>query len=388
MTAPGLPRGATPAPGAYVHVPFCAHRCSYCSFVAQEGKREEGDFFEGLGREIRARAGEAAGGLGVFDSVYFGGGTPSYVDAFRLGGVLGTLKEVFGLSSDLEVTAEANPDDLEGAKLAGLVAAGVNRVSVGVQSLVDAELVPLERRHDAAQALRAVRGAVEAFGNVSADLMIGIPGQTRESLRTSLEGLLEAGASHLSVYLLEIEKAPRLVALKKTQQALFADDGEMADRWLEVDERLEKAGLPRYELSNWAKSGRESRHNLKYWTLTPVLGFGVAAHSFDGRRRYANTGMLAEYLKRTRGNESPIATFEEIEDSDLLRRKEGLMLGLRLAGGVSSSSFEEIRKALPAASVSRLEDAFAAGLLEENSSSVRFTRKGVLLSNEVFSALV
>ena len=135
-----------------------------------------------------------------------------------------------------------------------------------------------------------------AFGNVSADLMIGIPGQTRESLRASLDGLLEAGVAHLSVYLLEIEKAPRLVALKRERPELFADDDEMADRWLEVDERLEKAGLPRYELSNWAKRGSESRHNLKYWTLVPVLGFGVAAHSFDGNRRTANTGMLSEYV--------------------------------------------------------------------------------------------
>ncbi len=270
---------------------------------------------------------------------------------------------------------------------------GVNRLSIGVQSLVDAELVPLERRHDAAAARKAVREAVAAFGNVSADLMIGIPGQTRESLRASLDGLLEAGVAHLSVYLLEIEKAPRLVALKRERPELFADDDEMADRWLEVDERLERAGLPRYELSNWAKRGSESRHNLKYWTLVPVLGFGVAAHSFDGKRRTANTGMMSEYVRRTRVGQPAAATFEEIpedSDSDFLRRKEGLMLGLRLAGGVPSSTFEEIRKALPAAAASQLSDAFAALLLEEISSPprVRLTRKGVLLSNEVFSALV
>jgi len=303
------------------------------------------------------------------------------------------------MSSNCEITAEANPDDLSLDKVGFLRDAGINRISVGVQSLVDAELEPLERRHDAAQAVRAVREAVAAFGNVSADLMIGIPGQTRESLRSSLDGLLSAGVSHLSVYLLEMDKAPRLVALKKARPELFADDDETADRWLEVDERLESAGLPRYELSNWAKRGSESRHNLKYWTLVPVLGFGVAAHSFDGERRWANTGMLAEYLKRTAAGASPAATFEETEGSDFLRRKERLMLGLRLSGGVPSSSFEEIRKALPAASLLQLEDAFAAGLLEEVlapafagapplARRVRLTRKGVLLSNEVFSALV
>jgi oxygen-independent coproporphyrinogen-3 oxidase len=412
-----LPPGATSAPGAYVHVPFCAHRCAYCSFVALEGRKEEEDFFEGVEREIRRRgeegdfregegaAGRSTGGVAAggvasairgFDSVYFGGGTPSYVDVLRLRGVLGTFKEVFGLSSDVEITAEANPDDLTSEKISGLLDPGVNRLSIGVQSLVDAELAPLERRHDAAQALRAVREAVAAFGNVSADLMIGIPGQTRVSLAASLEDLLGAGVSHLSVYLLEIDKAPRLLALRKERPDLFADDDEMADRWLEVDERLGKAGLPRYELSNWAVPGRESRHNLKYWTSVPVLGFGVAAHSFDGVRRTANTGMMSEYLRRTRAGQSAIATSEETGDSEFLRKKEQLMLGLRLAWGVPSSSFEEIRSALSVASARQLGNAFAAGLLEEfpapaNAGApprVRLTRKGVLLSNEVFAALV
>ncbi len=380
-------------PGAYVHIPFCAHRCAYCSFVALEGRSEEKSLFEGVEREIRSRGADASRGLRNFDSVYFGGGTPSYVDAIRLRGVLGTLEEVFGLSSDVEMTAEANPDDLDGEKLRALRAVGINRLSVGVQSLVDEELVPLERRHDAAGARRAVEEACRLFGNVSADLMIGIPGQTRTTLRQSVDGLLAAGIRHLSVYLLEIEKAPRLVRLLSERPELFADDDEMADRWLEVDETLEAAGLPRYEISNWARPGFESRHNLKYWTLAPVLGFGVAAHSFDGRRRSANTGMLMEYLRRTRAGESTTATVEEnAGGSDFLRRKERLMLGLRLAEGVPSSSFDEIRSSLPAAEASRIGDAFDAGLLETVDEAgeragrrVRLTRKGVLLSNEVFA---
>jgi oxygen-independent coproporphyrinogen-3 oxidase len=378
-------------PGAYVHIPFCAHRCSYCSFVALEGRSEEKNFFEGVEREIRSKAADAAGGLRGFDTVYFGGGTPSFVDARSLESVLITLEEISGLSSDVEITAEANPDDLDGKKLRALRAAGVNRLSIGVQSLVDGELEPLERRHDAAGARRAVEEACRLFGNVSADLMIGIPGQTRTSLGESLDGLLGTGIRHLSVYLLEIEKAPRLVRLKAERPGLFADDDEMADRWLEVDERLEAAGLPRYEISNWARPGSESRHNLKYWTCVPVLGFGVAAHSFDGRRRSANTGSMAEYISHTRKGVSPVTMWEE-NPGDLLRRKEELLLGLRLAGGVPSSSFEEIRVSLPAAEASRIVDAFDAGLLETVDGTgaagerrVRLTRRGVLLSNEVFS---
>jgi oxygen-independent coproporphyrinogen-3 oxidase len=391
-------------------VPFCAHRCTYCSFVALEGRKEEEDFFEGVEREIRSR--RISGEISGFDTVYFGGGTPSYVDAHRLGGVLSTLEEIFGLSSDVEITAEANPDDLGSEKLSALLALGINRLSIGVQSLVDAELVPLERRHEAAAARRAVSEAVRGFGNVSADLMIGIPGQTKETLLASVDGLLGAGVTHLSVYLLEIDKAPKLVSLKKEQPALFPDDDEMADRWEAVDERLTAEGLPRYELSNWARPGFESRHNLKYWTLVPVLGFGVAAHSFDGKTRFANTGMMAEYLRRTRAGLSPVVTSEENQEEllrrkegpmpelrrpgrrkgpgseDSLRSKEGLMLGLRLSGGVPSSTFEEIRKSLSSDSAARMEDVFLAGLLESAGERVRLTRRGVLLSNEVFSLLV
>ncbi len=381
-------------PGAYVHVPFCAHRCAYCSFVALEGRAQEEEFFEGVEKEIRARGaaarGDGGGGIHGFDSVYFGGGTPSYVDARRLGRLLETLEEVFGLSSDVEITVEANPDDLDVSKFSSLRQIGVNRLSIGVQSLVDSELEYLERRHDAAGARRAVPEAVQAFGNVSTDLMIGIPGQTRGSLRRTLEELLRAGIRHLSAYLLEIEKAPRLVRLKAVRPDLFADDDETAARWEMTDDLLSAAGLPRYEISSWARPGFESRHNLKYWSCAPVFGFGVAAHSFDGRRRSANTGSMAEYLRRTRSGESP-RVFEEEETGDSLRRKERLMLGLRLACGVPSSSFEDIRVSLPVAEASRLRDAFEAGLLETVESSggagesrVRLTRRGVLLSNEVF----
>lgn len=371
-------------PGAYVHIPFCAHRCSYCSFVAIEGRFEEERFFEGVEREIRSRAGEASRGLRDLDSVYFGGGTPSYVGARRLGRLLGTLQQVFGLSPDAEITAEANPDDLTRDGIQELRSIGVNRLSVGVQSLVDEELLHLERRHDAGAALEALEAAVPLFGNVSADLMIGVPGQTRASLKRSVEEVLGSGIRHLSAYLLEIEKAPRLIRLKSGQPELFAGDEEVAVRWEMVDDLCAAGGLPRYEISNWARPGFESRHNLKYWTLDPVLGFGLAAHSFDGRRRTANTGSMTEYLRRTLAGESP-RVFEEEATGDLLRKKESLMLGLRLAGGVPSSSFEEMLKTLPPDSASRLEDAFLAGLLVREHGCVALSRRGVLLSNEVFA---
>lgn len=375
MTAP---RG-----GAYVHVPFCAHRCAYCSFVAQAGLEGEGAYFDAVAAEAPRRAGEVPGPL---ETVYFGGGTPSFVPPERLGAVLSALREAFGVEGDAEVTVEANPDDLRDGTLEALRRTGASRLSVGVQSLSDAELAHLERRHDAAAARTALGRAAGVFQDVSADLMIGIPGQTRGSLLASLEGLLGAGVTHVSGYLLEIEKAPRLVALRRDRPELFAGDEEMAERWELVDDSLARAGLPRYEVSNWAAPGRESRHNRKYWRQEPTVGLGVAAHSFDGAVRRANTGSLPEYLRRV--GSGALAVVSEVRLGQAEALHERALLGLRLAEGIEEALFSEASGSASPEDRVRLADAEAAGLLERSGGRVRLTRRGVLLSSEVFAALL
>jgi oxygen-independent coproporphyrinogen-3 oxidase len=373
----------TSRPGAYVHVPYCAHRCTYCSFVAVTGRETEGAYFDAVVREVQARSGEVDGPL---DTVYLGGGTPSFSDPGELGRVLSALRETFGVAPAAEVTAEANPDDLGEERLSAILGLGVNRLSVGVQSLRDEELVPLERRHDAAAALAALRRAVAVASRVSADLMIGIPGQTAEGLRRSLAGILDAGVGHVSAYLLEIEKAPRLLALRDASPALFAGDDEMAERWEAVDEACSAAGLPRYETSNWARPGEESRHNLKYWRREPVVAFGVSAASFDGRTRRTNSGSIPAYL-RSVGESGTAFVAEETLSADAALR-EGVLLGLRLAIGVAEEAFEAARLTLAGSDRDRLDDAFAAGLLSRERGRVRLTREGTLLSNEVFALLL
>lgn len=373
----------TSRPGAYVHVPYCAHRCTYCSFVAVTGRETEGAYFDAMEREVDSRRGEVEGPL---DAVYFGGGTPSFADPANLRRVLEVLRGGFGVAPGAEVTAEANPDDLDERRLAALVEVGVNRFSLGVQSLRDAELVALERRHDAAGALAALRRVAGLGLRVSADLMIGIPGQTRESLRRSLAQVLEAGVGHVSVYLLEIEKAPRLVALQREAPALFAGDEEAAARWEEVDDACAAAGLARYETSNWARPGEESRHNLKYWRREPVLALGVSAASFDGTRRRTNSGSIPAYLEAVRKTGTAFAGEETLPAGAALR--EGVLLGLRLAAGVPEADFSAARATLSAADAARLDDAFEASLLARGDGRVRLTRSGVLLSNEVFQLLL
>ena len=284
------------------------------------------------------------------------------------------------------MTAEANPDDLDDRRLAALVELGVNRLSIGVQSLSDGELEPLERRHDASGALDALRRAVARGLRVSADLMIGIPGQSRESLRRSLDEILAAGVRHVSVYLLEMEKAPRLVAMREASPGLFAGDEEMVARWELVDDLCAAGGLMRYETSNWASPGEESRHNLKYWRREPVVALGVSAASFDGVTRRTNSGSIPAYLQAVGTAGTAFASEETLPADEALR--ERVLLGLRMTPGVSESAYAEAVATLPASDRARLHDAFAAGLLTRERGSVRLTRSGVLLSNEVFSALL
>ncbi len=367
--------------GVYVHVPFCARRCSYCSFVTAVGRQGEEAYFDALELEAEARLGELP--LPI-DTAYFGGGTPSYVDPARLGRLILLVR---GAGARLvEVTAEGNPDDLDVTTLDGLSAAGVNRLSLGIQSLEDAELALLERRHDSAGALVALRRAAPRFERISADLMIGIPGQTRESLRRSVEGILESGAGHVSAYLLEIEKAPGLLALREESPGLFADDEEVAERWEEVNEALESAGLARYELSNWARPGQESRHNLKYWEGEPVLGLGLAAHSFDGETRRANTASMEEYLRRVGERGRAEATRSRLPAEEAIR--ERALLGLRVASGISEEEYDRACSTAGADERERLGRCEEAALLERREGRIRLTRRGVLLSNEVFSLLV
>lgn len=373
----------SPRPGAYVHVPYCAHRCSYCSFVAVTGRETEGAYFDAVLAEARARAGEVEGPL---DTVYFGGGTPSFADPASLGRVVEALRDALGVVPGAEVTAEANPDDLGAERLEALVRIGVNRLSVGVQSLRDEELAPLERRHDAASALAVVERAAGLGLRLSADLMIGIPGQSRESLLEGLAGLIGAGVGHVSVYLLEIEKAPRLVAMRDTNPSLFADDEEMAARWEAVDDACAAAGLPRYETSNWARPGEESRHNLKYWRREPVLALGVSAVSFDGTTRRTNSGSIPAYLAAVAARGSAVVAEESLEPAAALR--EAVLLALRTTAGVGEEAFDGALATLGADEKARLGDAFEAGLLDRGGGRVRLTRRGVLLSNEVFALLL
>ncbi|MEZ5333477.1 MAG: radical SAM family heme chaperone HemW [Thermoanaerobaculia bacterium] len=361
--------------GLYVHVPFCRTRCRYCDFyrVGEDPERRS-RFLAALEREIDGR-GDLHGRTAP--TVFLGGGTPSLLAPTQVARLLGHLSRRFPFTADAEVTLEANPSDLDPERLAGYRAAGVNRLSLGIQSFCDRELSLLGRRHDTARALRVVRQAREAgFDNLSLDLMVAIPGQTRASFRRSLETALALAPDHLSAYLLEVHPGSEIDGLLRRRPALFPDAEAQRRSYLLLAERAEDAGLRQYEISNFARPGREGRHNLRYWRRRETLGFGPSAHSLVGERRWRNPPDLAAYLR------DPLA----VEVTESVPREEELFLGLRLAEGLPVARMAALLGREPEETASLLER--LAPWLERRDGAVHLNREGFLLSNEVIAELL
>ncbi|MGE5233045.1 MAG: radical SAM family heme chaperone HemW [Acidobacteriota bacterium] len=361
--------------GIYVHVPFCRTRCRYCDFyrVGENGERQA-RFLAALAAEIDGL--EAYAGRPV-DTVFFGGGTPSLLDAGQVGAVLDRLSGRFALDRRAEVTLEANPSDLDARKLRALRAAGVNRLSVGVQSFNDRELQLLGRRHDAARAAGCVDWARDAgFDNLSLDLMLAIAGQTEASFARSLERAVALQPDHLSLYLLEVHAQSEMDFLRRERPRLFPGEEAHRRRYLRTAERLTAAGFAHYEISNFARPGRECRHNLKYWRREPYLGLGPAAHSAVDGRRFRHAADLAAYLA------DPLAV-EELESDPASER---VFLGLRLAEGVSEADVLA-GAALDESELGRRLSRLAP-FVESRRGRLRLTREGFLVSNAVLAELL
>ncbi len=371
--------------GLYVHLPYCASRCGYCAFVVSTDGSTRDAYLDALHTEAELAADEAVGV--AFDSIYLGGGTPSLLPAEALSRLLEGLRGRFSIVPGAEVSLEANPEDVSTEAARAWTAAGVTRVSVGVQSFADPELAAVGRRHDAARA----RGALEALAaegiSTSGDLILGLPGQTPASFRDSLARLCGTGVGHVSVYLLEADKSPTLEAERRLHPERYPSDDAQADMWLEMGETLDARGFVHYEISNWARPGREARHNLKYWTRAPTLGLGVSAHELWADHRRANVSSLEGYVARLRERSRPTALDRPIDAAEAGR--EEVFLGLRLGRGVESGRVEA---QIAASGDARLPEDYAAwlrgGVLECAGGRVRFTQRGFLVSNEVLSRFV
>ncbi|MEX0879917.1 MAG: radical SAM family heme chaperone HemW [Thermoanaerobaculia bacterium] len=371
--------------GIYVHLPYCASRCGYCAFVVTTDGSSRARYLEALEREAGLVAGEVETAL--FDSIYLGGGTPSLLLPEAIARLLELLRARFTIHPDCEVTLEANPEDVLPEAVHAWRAAGVNRISAGIQSLADGELAAVGRRHDALRAREAL-GLLGASGlSVSGDLILGLPGQTRESFRESLSGLAESGVEHVSVYLLEAEKSKALEEDKRLRPERYLSDDAQADAWLEMGRSLAAQGFEHYEISNWARPGRRARHNLKYWTRADTLGLGVAAHELWRGRRRANVSSLEQYVGALAQGRRPIALDRPVTPGEAAR--ERVFLGLRMTEGVPVAWVEALVAAEEDVRLwNDYEGWVAEDILERADGRLRFTERGFLVSNEVLSRFV
>ena len=372
--------------GLYIHVPFCRQKCLYCDFYSLPcGENRMDEYTRAVAAHLKEIAPRAA--AYTVDSVYFGGGTPSYLGVKHLKTILSAAEKHYTLSRDAEITLEANPDSAGDWKaLRALRRAGFNRISIGMQSAADNELRAIGRLHTFAQVQSAVEAACKAkLKNVSLDLIYGLPEQTMESFQSSLRAAVELAPEHISCYGLKLEEGTPLFDARPSLS--MADDDLQADMYLFAVSFLQEHGYKQYEISNFAKPGFESRHNLKYWTLSDYAGFGPGAHSDFGGVRYSFDRDLDTYINGVlHGGAMPI----ESEDlPDWTRDTEYLMLRLRTTEGIDPKYYENTFRQRFSVFLPLLEKYEAAGFARRSENgSWHFTPSGFLLSNTLIGELL
>ncbi len=385
----------------YVHIPFCETKCPYCDFNTY-AKIEAliPQYVEALEKEVRFWGGVLA--HAPISTVFFGGGTPSYLPEERIGSILSTVRESFAVDGAAEVSLEANPGDLTPSKLAAYLRSGVNRLSIGVQSFDDHLLKVLGRRHSAGDAVQAYLMAVEAgFDNVSIDLMYGLPRQSIEEWRRTLDQAIALGPPHVSMYCLSLEPGTPMERWVRTGAMAQPDSDLAADMYLMAQDSMGTQGYRQYEISNWAQSSYEAQHNLTYWRNQPYLGVGPGAHSYLSKYRFANLNSPHGYIRQLENEhlqhkdngvltKAALRTAPAVETVEPIDRRlemaETLMLGLRLDEGVGVAEFRRRFGETPAQAYDQtLVELHSDGLVEPSDGRLRLTPRGRIMSNEVFT---
>jgi putative oxygen-independent coproporphyrinogen III oxidase len=394
--------------GVYISVPFCKAKCTFCNFASGVFAADRMQHYvDRLCDEIGAARGRAAQfgaelSQGV-DTIYFGGGTPSLLGGGQFQQIFRRLRDEFDLAQDAEITLECAPGQLADETLTELLRQGMNRISFGVQSFVDRETTAVGRLHterDCVAEVERIRGA--GVENINLDLIAGLPYQTRESWQYSVAQAINIGVSHASVYMLEVDEESRLgeeVLAKGTRYHASAvpSEDESAEWYQMACEQFDAAGLRQYEISNFAREGHASRHNLKYWQRQPYIGFGLDAHSMlptaAGAVRFANTSDMDVYSGETEALFRQVGQSVAAPDFDLVNLERGfeeaLFLGLRLTDGIDLDALRgQFGEAMVQGSIPALLEVREAGLLELKDDWARLTARGRMVSNEVFSRLL
>ncbi|MSS72003.1 MAG: radical SAM family heme chaperone HemW [Candidatus Latescibacteria bacterium] len=370
--------------GLYIHIPFCASRCPYCDFAFVIGRGHlSARYADAVGREIRERVAREFSGPVRFDTIFFGGGTPTAMAVPEIGRILDAVDAVAGWAKEAEITVEANPGTADVEKFRGLRRLGVNRLSIGVQSFSDQELRLLGRTHTSEEAVRAYDAARQAgFENVNIDLIFALPGQTVALWQSHLDRAIALGPEHVSVYNLTLESGTEFGRRQRRGQMTPLPEETQAVLYGAAIDRLTDAGYQHYEISNFARPGLCARHNLGYWDGSDYLGVGMSAHSFTGECRSWNVRGLTRYLERIEGEGTAIAGQEILSASE--RRSEAILLGLR-----------RVQQGVPFGQLPgdpdgrrRLDRLIADDLLEHAGDRARLTRKGLMVADAVMVELI
>lgn len=367
--------------GIYIHIPFCIKKCNYCDFCSFPDS--DGQLMSAYVKELIIRINDFSkkNGKRCVDTVYFGGGTPTLLSIKHFEDIFVALKNSFDISSDAEITAECNPASIDAEGLKKLRNIGINRLSIGLQSSDDTELRILGRLHsfkDFCDTFCSARNA--GFDNISIDLMYGIPNQTKESFMATLEKVINLAPEHISAYGLKIEEGTEFY--RNIDRLVLPDEDTEAELYILCCDILSKNGYLQYEISNFARSGKESRHNLKYWRADDYIGFGVAAHSrFEGER-FGNSRNIKAFI----AGEDIVCERQRISDEAFLN--EYVMLGLRLTEGIDKNEFfaltgQEFTQYYPT-----VENYVKGGFMVESEKKIAFTTKGFLVSNVILSQML
>jgi len=375
----------------YIHIPYCVKRCGYCDFntyTPSELKITEGlaqisnSYIDLLVMETKAAKVQVGQSANV-PSIFFGGGTPSLMQPDDIGRVISTIKSEFTLLPDAEITMECNPDTVTKESLAAFRAIGVNRVSFGMQSAVKHVLATLDRTHNPENLLQVTTWAQEVgFSEISVDLIYGTPGESLADWQTSIDAALALPITHISAYALIVEEGTKLAAQIKRGEVAQVDDDLTAEKYLVADKAFTAAGFEWYELSNWAKSGSLSKHNLAYWLGDNWWGAGPGAHSHLNGKRFWNVKHPNLYKERVLANQSPVADSEVLEELQI--ESERLMLSLRLPSGVDKQSLNELQLA-------ELSSYVASGHLDQanwNQGRATLTLDGRLIADRILRQIL
>ena len=371
--------------GIYIHIPFCAVKCMYCDFYSIADQNDQiPSFIEALIKEIKIS--KMLPEDRIFDTVFIGGGTPSLIEAKFLERIISALDKKFDLSNVNEFTIEANPGEAPKERLKDFLSLGINRLSIGVQSLHPHLLSFLTRIHDATQVFTTFENARSVgFENISCDLIYSIPGQTWSMWEKDLRKIISLQPNHISAYTLTVEKGTSLFELVRNRKVQMPIDDETGKWFLDTHKILEESGYPGYEISNFGSLDMQCKHNLHYWRIDPYMAFGPSAHGFDGQRRWNNTRSLNNYFQKIKSNEKPISTTENLSDLDLVN--EALGFGLRMKEGFSISIIPNQHLKMFDEKYKKIKKIYPK-LIYDREKRIFLTIKGMLLSDQIIPELL